>query len=191
VKTLLPLLLLAAFFIAPNQHAVAQKIEEPALQEELLAMLDEAQADSTAAAAHQDSLEAVHGQRLVGIVEEYGWPTQKLVGLEGASAAYILFHENVSLRAQKQLLPVVQSHFRQKGSVRVVALLADEVRVREGKPQLYGTQVCQSEKGVQLVTAVDTAAANARRKEIGMESLEEYLRGINRLCPCPSLEKCI
>jgi len=208
------LLLLALVCFLSTETAGAQPTRQPELEQKLVRMLStidslrqaadtvsaadltaRSASDSTVVAAitnERDSLAAVYGQQLIEITRQFGWPSKQLVGIEGTSAAYILFRHHIPLVAQKQLLPAVQDHFRRRGSSpHVIASLADEVRLKEGKSQRYGTQMCQSEDGrVQIPSIADTTAVNARRDEMGLPPIQERLESLRQFCPCPSLDRC-
>jgi hypothetical protein len=77
----------------------------------------------------------VHGQRLRGLIREYGYPTQKTLGKEGMAAFWLLIqHQDYDLELQKACLQKCdfeKSHFEH---------LTDRILVNEGKKQRYGTQ---------------------------------------------------
>ncbi|MEM7203965.1 MAG: DUF6624 domain-containing protein [Planctomycetota bacterium] len=76
------------------------------------------------------------------VVQRSGWPTAAQVGADGAHAAWILVqHADHDPAFQAQCLPKLREAVaRGEGSRGDLAYLVDRVRVKQGKPQLYGTQ---------------------------------------------------
>lgn len=123
------------------------------------------------------------------VVARHGWPTVAMVGREAASAAFLLVqHADADLDFQARMLPVLQEA-AQRGEAlpRHVALLADRVRVKQSRPQLYGSQyhVRQAADGsaragpegalVYLLPVVeDVARLDQRRRAAGLEPWHEY-----------------
>jgi hypothetical protein len=61
-----------------------------------------------------------------------------------------------------------------------LALLEDRILVREGKPQLYGTQF-QSAMTLTLYPIQDEARLELRRREMGLPPMEDYLKRMREL----------
>ncbi len=80
--------------------------------------------------------------RMKRIVDEFGWPTQSMVGKDGARAAWLLaMHADHDTKFQRRCLKLMKAALKRGEALAVhVAYLTDRVRTREGKPQVYGTQ---------------------------------------------------
>jgi hypothetical protein len=163
---------------------------DPALRAELLRMRDEDQAprredprlqDPEAAKRAADA-NAKHVARLREIVRERGWPGRGVAGVDGASAAWLVVQHS-DLTFQKEVLPLLQAAAKTGEASPVdVALLTDRVLVREGKKQIYGTQGEFLEDGtVGLAPIEDEANVDARRKEVGLGPIAEYLRDLQEM----------
>ncbi len=83
-----------------------------------------------------------HTSRLGEIIAEFGWPTRSMVGKQGALAAFLIVqHADHDPDFQARCLPMlVEAAEHGEVSKGHVAYLTDRVRVKQGKPQLYGTQ---------------------------------------------------
>ena len=83
-----------------------------------------------------------HTARLKEIVAEFGWPTRSMVGKQAALAAFLIVqHADHDPDFQSRCLPMlVEAAQHGEVSKGHVAYLTDRVRVKQGKPQLYGTQ---------------------------------------------------
>ena len=125
------------------------------LRDELLAMMAEDQAVRTGVAppgddrtpeelaAAWDSVDAANARRMYDVLDEFGWPGWSLVGEDGALAAWVLIqHADLHLDLQKRGLALLEAAVAaDDASPGDLAYLVDRVRVAEGLPQVYGTQV--------------------------------------------------
>jgi hypothetical protein len=57
-----------------------------------------------------------------------------------------------------------------------VALLIDRIEVKAGRPQIYGTQLSLKDGKLVLDPLSDSAGVDARRRQMGLGPLAEYLR---------------
>ena len=109
--------------------------------------------------------------RLKAIVEQYGWPGNDIVGRDGTWAALLILL-NAELAIKKEMLPLVQDAYRAgKTDGTNYAFLVDDIRVAEGKPQVYGTR---DKKGGGVYPIEDEANVNKRRAEVGLPPLSEH-----------------
>ncbi|MGH2445533.1 MAG: DUF6624 domain-containing protein [Candidatus Limnocylindria bacterium] len=178
--------------VAPSvdaSHALADALN-PALRDELLAMMAEDQAVRTGVAppgddrtadelfAAWDAVDFANQERMREILDEYGWPGWSLVGEDGALAAWILIqHSDLQRDLQKRGLAMLQAAVdADDADPGDLAYLIDRVRVADGEPQVYGTQVMMDESGelISRTPIEDEANVDARRAEVGLGTLEEY-----------------
>lgn len=128
----------------------------------------------------QSRVDANNMERLREIISEHGWPGQSMVGREAAIAAFLILQHAIH-ETQIEYLPLVQAAV-EAGELegRWLAMLQDRVLVAEGNPQIYGTQLHQSEStgGLQLYPIEDEANVDARRQELGMIPLAEYIERV-------------
>ena len=115
--------------------------------------------------------------RLKAIVEQYGWPGNDLVGQDGTSAAILIFL-NAELALKKEMWPSVEDAYHAgKTSGPDYAVLLDDIRVAEGKPQVYGTR---DKQGGGVYPIEDEANVNKRRAEVGLPPLAKYHKTTER-----------
>jgi hypothetical protein len=118
-------------------------------------------------------------KRLVEIIDQSGWPKQSIVGEKAALSAFLVL-QHAGLDLQKRYLSVFRTAAEGgEAKLKWLALLEDRVLVREGKKQLYGSQV-RNQKGVegwQLEPIEDEANVDERRAKMGLGPLTEYLKG--------------
>lgn len=117
------------------------------------------------------------------VVQRYGWPGKSLVGADGAHAAWLLLqHADHDAAFQKQCLPLLEKAVRAgEADGKDYAYLTDRVRVGEGKPQLYGTQMLLKEGGrYEPLPIEDEAKVDERRAAVGLPPLAEQLKRSNK-----------
>jgi hypothetical protein len=196
---------LCIFLLLSNiqaQDANKPTVKEPALRDELLKRVEQDQAirnelishgvkdPDKAILARMQAIDAANTERMKAIVNQYGWPGPDLVGQDGSSAA-ILLVQHASLDFQKRMLPLVEKAYRSGDlSGQDYALLLDKVRVGEGKPQVYGTQVKEWNGQEPVLRPIeDEANVDKRRAEVGLSTLAEYRELLKRIYFPPSQPK--
>ena len=96
-----------------------------------------------------------------------------------ASSAQFLVIQHADLLYQLQFLPIVRDAVK-KGHLAAssLALLEDRVALRQGKKQIYGSQIGMNQKtGKYYVLALeDPENVDKRRAEVGLGPLTEYTR---------------
>jgi hypothetical protein len=113
---------------------------------------------------------------LRGIVEIRGWPTVTMVGPDGEGAAWLLVqHADHDSAFQQRCLELMTAAPVGDVDVRHVAYLTDRVRLANGEPQIYGTQVHRANGQWQARNLDDPEHVDARRYTMGLETLVEYL----------------
>jgi hypothetical protein len=103
--------------------------------------------------------------RVQEIIKRYRWPGPDLVGIDGTEAAFL-----IALSGQSY------------------ALLLDRILVREGKPQVYGTQARDWRQWATNVPTFepieDEVNVDQRRAQVGLPPLSEYREFLKRLYFC-------
>lgn len=130
---------------------------------------------------YHPEMEAVHvrnASRLKEILAEHGWPVTALVGQDGAEAAWLIVQHAIGdPPLQRRCLRLLQ-HAAESGDVPPwqAAMLEDRIRMFEGKPQIYGTQLeTDSEGTVRAYEVEDPEHVEERRRRVGLEPLAERL----------------
>lgn len=118
--------------------------------------------------------DALHGIRIHQIIQEHGYPTQELIGAEGMIAFWLLIqHQDFDSKLQEDCL--THCDFNPENN----AYLTDRVRVNNNQPQLYGTQFMRGEGKLIPKPIEDEEHVDERRKEVGLDTLEEYAKRMN------------
>lgn len=135
-------------------------------------------ADGSLFEGYHPRMAAVHdanAARLREIIANYGWPTESLVGVDGAKAAHRIAQHSINhpefMRECRQLLDEASA----KGEVPrwQFAFIDDRIRVFEGFPQRYGTQWRDGPEGLEPYPIEDPDQVDERRAALGLPSLDE------------------
>ena len=117
-------------------------------------------------------------KRLEEIIRQYGWPGKSLVGSEASLAAFLII-QHADYEYQKKYFPLINEAMI-KGEIepRHVALLEDRILMREGKKQIYGSQLKRNDQTgkYELWPIEDEENLDKRRAAVGLESIAEYLK---------------
>jgi len=126
----------------------------------------------------QAEMFAKHTQELKNIVKQWGWPTISKFGHMISTEATVLVQHSEDLAFQQECLDLMQKALEQKDINPVdFAYLWDEVQVKQGKPQRYGSQIEVVDgvlKGVKPLE--DPEHVDEQRKSVGLEPLADYLK---------------
>lgn len=201
--TLLAAIALSLFGICQTTYAEDRPVAE--LRAELEAMLVSDQAQRTDMRAvrekfgqssleYRELLEKQHAaddanvKRLTEIVESRGWPEQSKVGGKAAIAAFLVL-QHAGLDQQKQFLPMLRDAVAKGEALpQNLALLEDRILVRDGRPQIYGSQLrvdpVTGKHSFHLIE--DEANVDKRRAAVGLGSLTEYAKRFGFVYPSSS-----
>lgn len=147
--------------------AAARSKEEKAEFEKLTAKVKAVDADNT--------------KWLKSVVEKHGWPTNTLVGTDGANAAWLLVqHADADPRFQRRCLDLMAKLPKDELSQSNLAYLTDRVLLAEGKKQWYGTQFMVVDGKWKPRSLEDEANVDKRRAAAELPPLAEYIKLIER-----------
>jgi hypothetical protein len=124
---------------------------------------------------HQDSLNLV---RVTTILDKYGWLGADQIGA-WATRGIFLTIQHAELPVQKKYLPMLRAAVQRKQvSKSNLAHLEDRIAVREGRKQLYGTQLQMDLKTQKRHLAPLDApeSVDKRRAKMELEPLWSYLK---------------
>ena len=128
-------------------------------------------------AAKMKEVDTENTRWLMDVVERHGWPTRKLVGKDGALAAWLLAqHADADPAFQRKCLDLMTMLPRSEVAQENVAFLTDRVLLAEGKKQRYGTQFAAVDGKLQPRPLEDEANVDKLRAQVGLPPLAEYLK---------------
>ncbi len=115
-------------------------------------------------------------ERLLELLDEYGWPTAtQVTEYAAAGAALIINHASYELRSK--YFPLLKEAF-ERGEAQPLrfAKMQDRLLVEEGKQQLYGTQIKFENLERTPYPIKEPEFVDKRRAEIGLGPLAPYLK---------------
>lgn len=158
------------------------------IADELIAMaeLDRQVGDELAASGalyegYHPRIAALHEKnalRLEAIIAQLGWPTELVVGEPAARAAWLVAQHAISRpEFQRACLALLAEAARgHRVPLWQPAMLEDRIRMFEGRPQLYGTQLQPDAHGNLRPYAIENPeSVEERRRAVGLEPLAEVL----------------
>lgn len=154
---------------------------DSAVQAQLGARIQAGQPIGPADYAPRDSVFGENLGRMRVVLATYGWPGYRLVGAEGSHGAWLLLqHADRDTALQRLALTLLERAVRARdASGRDLAYLTDRVRVAEGRPQVYGTQLDYDGRGcASPKPSEDPARLDARRAAAGLEPVAVYLERV-------------
>jgi hypothetical protein len=142
--------------------------------------------------AYHPRLEEIHrsnASRLRQIVAVFGWPGTTLVGVRGARAAWrIALHSIAEPSFMRQCRDAIERASDNDDVPRwQFAIIDDRIRVYEGRPQRYGTQLRLGPKGLEPHPIENEGRVNSMRMQAGLPALAQTLAQA-RQQPQPPLE---
>lgn len=112
------------------------------------------------------------------IINEYGLPTIQKVGKLASFNAWLLVQHSSDIKFQKHYLKLLKNAKKNEVKAEHAAYLEDRILMKEGRPQIYGTQVIFDKKTREAkpYKLVDKNNIDQMRFSVGLETLDEYLK---------------
>ncbi len=124
-----------------------------------------------------DSLNLIQVEK---ILSKYGWVGSDKIGSQANTTLFMVIQHS-DLPAQIKYLPMMKAAVKQgNAKASSLALLEDRVALKQGKKQIYGSQVSWNmETDISFVAPLeDPDNVDKRRAEVGLPKLEIYLAEI-------------
>ena len=121
-------------------------------------------------------VDKINQEQICKILDSKGLVGRDKVGDAVGTFWAVIQHSDVN--TQKKYLPLFHEA-AQKGDISKegVAMMEDRINMFEGKPQRYGSQIEEDERGnPRLYQLLDESKVDEWRSEMGMEPLKDYLR---------------
>ncbi len=163
----------------------AQSIDTTALKQQLIEIRsrDQKTRKGIDSAEYVRQIDSSNLVAIEKIIQQFGWPGISLVDTLGNSTVWLVI-QHAGLDIQLKYLPLMEASVK-AGESRFseLAYLQDRVLMRQGKPQIYGTQVVDDPVtgGWKFWDIENETNVNVRRQEAGLMPIEEYATyfGIN------------
>lgn len=115
--------------------------------------------------------------KITKILDERGWLGADVIGNQGNSTLFLVIQHS-DLKVQVKYLPMMRDAVaKKKASASSLALLEDRVALRQGKRQIYGSQIGRKPNGGDYYVSPleDPDNVDKRRTEVGLGTLESYV----------------
>ena len=125
--------------------------------------------------SEQDS---INEKEVIKIIDERGWPGKSLVGGKANMTVWLVI-QHAPIETQEKYLPLLQESVKKGESQgNHLAMLEDRIQMRNGKPQVYGSQITTDpQTGQQVVYEIkDPEYVNQRRREVGLGPIQDYVK---------------
>lgn len=114
--------------------------------------------------------------RIEEIIAEQGWPKKSVIKGSAASTVFLVI-QHADIDIQEKYLPLMKAAADEgEASWSSLALLIDRVNLRQGKEQIYGSQVYREDDGSFYVKDLkDPEYVNQRRAKVGLGPIQDYV----------------
>lgn len=119
--------------------------------------------------------------KVLKILDEKGWVGKNKVGARANSALFLVIQHS-DLKIQQKYLPMMKEAVKNgSANSNSLALLEDRIALREGRKQIYGSQIGTNQiTQTQYVLPLDDPDnVDKRRAAVGLENLAEYVKNWN------------
>lgn len=113
---------------------------------------------------------------IVNLLEQCGMPTKNELSSHQIKTIWLVIQHS-QLKYQKKYISVfIEAAKKGDLSRGNVALMEDRILLREGKPQIYGSQIKKNAMGEFVLNeTIELEYLNQRRKQVGLNPIEDYL----------------
>lgn len=111
------------------------------------------------------------------ILDVWGWLGADIVGQEGNTTMFMVI-QHADLKTQEKYLPLLRDAVSKGNAYPAhLAMLEDRVAIRQGKRQIYGSQIDQDTKTGEffVLPLEDPDNVDKRREPIGLGKMEDYV----------------
>lgn len=125
--------------------------------------------------------DAINLKKVSKILDENGWPAIKRIGKRGTTTLFLVI-QHADQKTQEKYLPMIKKAVADNNlPKRQYAMFYDRLVLRQGKKQVYGTQLAMSKEREKpyVLPLKDPKNVDKRRTEIGLNTMQENLNRWN------------
>ena len=121
-------------------------------------------------------IDSINQSEICDILDSRGFVGKDVVG--DACAVYWLVIQHSPVELQKKYFPMfVEAMHRGEMAKSQVAMMDDRIAMFEGRPQKYGSQIVENEKGQRVIyNLLDPAKVDQWRSEMDLNPLSDYMK---------------
>ena len=123
---------------------------------------------------NNDSINVI---KVTAVIDKYGWLGPDEIGDDGNETLFLVI-QHADLKTQIKYLPFMTAAVKNgQAKARNLAFLEDRVALREGKKQVYGTQIFQNMKTNKcfVLPLEDPYNVDVKRAEVDLPAISVYL----------------
>ena len=124
-----------------------------------------------------NTIDSTNTIKVLNILDTRGWVGSNVVGSKGNQALFlVLQHANIA--TQKKYIPLMREAAENKNaSYASLALLEDRIEIREGRHQIYGSQISRhpTTNEFYVLPLIDPDNVDSRRATRNLGPLAEYV----------------
>ncbi len=120
--------------------------------------------------------DSINQLKITKLLDERGWLGPDVVGERGSGTLFLVI-QHAELPMQEKYLPMMRTAVREgKTTAANLALLEDRVAMKQGKKQIYGSQIGTDSLGNYFVySLLDPLIVDERRAKVGLPPLADYV----------------
>lgn len=145
--------------------------------EETIARFGSDSKESKALFRNMKTTDSLNLIQVEAIINKYGWLGADKIGSQANTTLFMVI-QHAELPAQVKYLPLMREAVK-KGNAKAssLALLEDRVALKQGKKQIYGSQISWNMQTNESFVAPleDPDNVDRRRTEVGLPTLQSYL----------------
>lgn len=123
----------------------------------------------------KDSLNLIKVEK---ILNEYGWLGANVIGKQGNKTLFLVIQHS-DLETQLRYLPIMREAVKNGNAKgKDFALLEDRIAVKQGKRQIYGSQIKIDGDEFYVYPLIEPEKVNERRSKVGLEPIEDYIKSV-------------
>lgn len=118
-------------------------------------------------------------QTLGSIIKKYGFPTKIKTSQKAYKSATIVTLHCGDVNFMNSFLTEMRNQSEKDIDKADIGYLTDKINILKKLPQIYGTQYMKKDDKISFMPVEDIENIDKRRKELGMETWEEYKKKIS------------
>ena len=129
-------------------------------------------------AAFRSMIDSSNLAQVEALISKYGWMGKSKIGSQGNYTLWLVI-QHADLATQEKYLPMMREAVKKGNAAgNSLALLEDRVALREGRKQIYGSQIGRNTKTstYYVLPLDDPDNVDKRRSEAGLGPLAGYVK---------------
>lgn len=124
---------------------------------------------------HIIKIDSVNLLKVSKVLDEKGWLGPENIGKDGSNALFLVIQHS-PLKVQEKYLPMMKEAVKKGDAIPgQFAMLQDRVAIRQGRRQIYGSQIKTEDDSSYVLPLIEPQRVNERRAEVGLSPLEDYV----------------